>query len=39
VAMRRPSRLHIDIEGTPDAITSVKVGGEAVLVAEAKLLV
>jgi trans-2,3-dihydro-3-hydroxyanthranilate isomerase len=39
VAMRRPSRLHIHIEGTADAITSVKVGGEAVLVAEGKLLV
>jgi len=39
VLMRRPSRIHIAIEGTADAITSVKVGGEAILVAEGQLLV
>ena len=39
VAMGRPSRIHIAIEGTRDAITQVKVGGEAVLVARGELLV
>jgi trans-2,3-dihydro-3-hydroxyanthranilate isomerase len=39
VAMKRPSRIHVSIGGTPDAITSVKVGGEAVLVATGELLV
>jgi trans-2,3-dihydro-3-hydroxyanthranilate isomerase len=39
VAMQRPSRIHIAIEGTPAAITSVKVGGEARLVARGELLV
>jgi trans-2,3-dihydro-3-hydroxyanthranilate isomerase len=39
VAMGRPSRIHIAIEGTPEAITRVKVGGEAVLVARGELLV
>jgi trans-2,3-dihydro-3-hydroxyanthranilate isomerase len=38
-AMQRPSRIHIDIDGTADNITRVKVGGEAVLVAEGTLLV
>ena len=38
VAMKRPSRIHIAIEGTPASITSVKVGGEAVLVAKGELL-
>lgn len=39
VAMGRPSRIHIAIEGRPGAITSVKIGGEAVLVARGELVV
>ena len=39
VAMGRASRIHISITGTSDAITDVKVGGEAVLVARGELLV
>ena len=39
VAMKRPSRIHIAIEGGADTITRVKVGGEAVLVARGELLV
>jgi trans-2,3-dihydro-3-hydroxyanthranilate isomerase len=39
VAMRRPSRIHVAIEGDADTITSVKVGGEAVLVARGELLI
>ena len=39
VAMRRPSRIHIAIEGDADTIRSVKVGGEAVLVARGELLI
>jgi trans-2,3-dihydro-3-hydroxyanthranilate isomerase len=39
VAMGRPSRIHIAIRGTRDAITDVKVGGQAVLVAQGELLV
>jgi trans-2,3-dihydro-3-hydroxyanthranilate isomerase len=39
VAMGRPSRIHIAIEGARDAITQVKVGGQAVLVAQGELLV
>jgi trans-2,3-dihydro-3-hydroxyanthranilate isomerase len=39
VAMGRPSRIHISIEGARDAITQVKVGGQAVLVARGELLV
>ena len=39
VAMKRPSRIHIAISGMPEAITLVKVGGEAVLVGEGTLLV
>ena len=31
VAMGRPSRIHISIDGTPDNITRVRVGGQAVL--------
>ena len=38
VKMGRASRIHIDITGTPDAITGVKVGGEAVLVARGEFL-
>ena len=39
VAMKRPSRIHIAIEGEADTIRSVKVGGEAVLVARGELLI
>jgi trans-2,3-dihydro-3-hydroxyanthranilate isomerase len=39
VAMQRPSVMHIAITGTPGAITGVKVGGEAVLVAKGELLI
>ena len=39
VRMHRPSRIHIAIDGTPGAITGVRVGGEAVLVARGELLV
>lgn len=39
VAMGRPSRIEISIEGTAEQITRVKVGGEAVLVAKGDLLV
>jgi len=34
VKMGRPSRIHIAIEGTPDDITRVRVGGSAVMVGE-----
>lgn len=39
VAMGRASRIHIAITGQPDAITQVRVGGEAVLVGRGELLV
>ncbi len=39
VAMGRASRIHVAIEGTPGAITDVKVGGQAVLVGDGRLLV
>jgi len=38
VAMGRPGRIHVAITGGPAAITTVKVGGEAVLVGEGELL-
>jgi trans-2,3-dihydro-3-hydroxyanthranilate isomerase len=38
VKMQRPSRIHVAIEGGPEAITSVKVGGRAVLVGRGELL-
>jgi trans-2,3-dihydro-3-hydroxyanthranilate isomerase len=38
VAMGRPSRIHISIDGGPDAITRVRVGGQSVLVGEGSLL-
>jgi trans-2,3-dihydro-3-hydroxyanthranilate isomerase len=38
VAMQRPSRIYIAIEGTASAITNVKVGGTAVLVGRGELL-
>jgi trans-2,3-dihydro-3-hydroxyanthranilate isomerase len=37
--MGRPSHVHIAIEGTGEAITSVRVGGEAVLAGEGTLYV
>lgn len=39
VAMGRPSRIHIAVAGVPGAITEVKVGGRAVLVARGEFLV
>ena len=39
VAMGRASTIHIAIDGTGDAITGVRVGGEAVLVARGELMV
>lgn len=39
VAMGRASTIHVAIAGTGDAITEVKVGGEAVLVGRGELLV
>jgi trans-2,3-dihydro-3-hydroxyanthranilate isomerase len=38
-AMGRASRIHISIEGDRHAIGRVRVGGEAVLVAQGELLV
>lgn len=38
VKMRRPSRLSIAIDGSPDDITGVRVGGTSVLVARGQLL-
>jgi trans-2,3-dihydro-3-hydroxyanthranilate isomerase len=37
VAMGRRSRLHMSIEGTPERITRVRVGGTAVLVGQGEL--
>jgi predicted PhzF superfamily epimerase YddE/YHI9 len=37
--MGRASTIHIAIEGGPDAITGVRVGGEAVLVGRGELMV
>jgi trans-2,3-dihydro-3-hydroxyanthranilate isomerase len=37
VKMGRPSRVHIRISGTPDAITDVKVGGASVLVGDGRI--
>jgi trans-2,3-dihydro-3-hydroxyanthranilate isomerase len=39
VAMGRPSRLHVSIDSADDSITRVRVGGQAVLVAEGRLVV
>lgn len=39
VAMRRPSRIHMSIESRDGAISRVRVGGQAVKVAEGTLLV
>jgi trans-2,3-dihydro-3-hydroxyanthranilate isomerase len=38
-AMGRPSRIHIRIGGTRDNISSVEIGGEAVLVARGEMVV
>ena len=38
VKMGRASRIHMAITGAPDAITDVRVGGEAVLVARGEFL-
>lgn len=37
-AMGRPSRIHISIDGTPDDVTRVRVGGQAVLVGRGELV-
>ena len=37
VKMERPSRVHIKVAGTPDAITEVKVGGASVLVGDGRI--
>lgn len=39
VAMGRPSRIHIAIDGAPGAITGVRVGGQAVLVGRGELTI
>jgi trans-2,3-dihydro-3-hydroxyanthranilate isomerase len=38
-AMKRPSRVHISIDSDDDRISLVRVGGQAVLVAEGRLFV
>lgn len=38
VKMGRASRIHVAIDGGPDAITGVRVGGEAVLVGRGELI-
>jgi trans-2,3-dihydro-3-hydroxyanthranilate isomerase len=37
VAMGRPSRIHISIDGEPERITRVRVGGQSVLVGRGEL--
>jgi trans-2,3-dihydro-3-hydroxyanthranilate isomerase len=39
VAMGRPSRIYVSVEGEPKDLTGVKVGGTAVLVGRGELLV
>jgi trans-2,3-dihydro-3-hydroxyanthranilate isomerase len=39
VAMGRPSQIHVAIQGGRNAITQVKVGGQAVLVAQGEFVV
>lgn len=39
VAMGRPSRIHIAIDGEPGRITRVRVGGQSVLVGRGELMV
>jgi trans-2,3-dihydro-3-hydroxyanthranilate isomerase len=38
IEMGRPSRLEVEVEGQPDAVRAVRVGGHAVVVAEGELL-
>jgi trans-2,3-dihydro-3-hydroxyanthranilate isomerase len=38
VAMGRPSQIHISIDGTPERITRVRVGGRSVLVGRGELV-
>lgn len=38
VEMKRPSRIEVAIEGSSDAVRDVRVGGEAVVVAEAEMI-
>lgn len=37
VAMGRPSRVHISIDGEPDQVTRVRVGGQSVLVGRGEI--
>lgn len=37
VEIKRPSKLHVRVTGTPDQIESVEVGGEAVIIANGEL--
>ncbi len=37
--MGRPSKIHIAIEGQPDRITRVRVGGRSVLVGRGELMI
>ena len=39
VAMGRPSRIHVSVDGEPKEITGVRVGGTSVLVGRGELLV
>lgn len=39
VAMGRPSRIHVAIDGTADRITRVRVGGQAVLAGRGELMI
>jgi trans-2,3-dihydro-3-hydroxyanthranilate isomerase len=39
VAMGRPSRIHIAIDGDPERITRVRVGGQSVLVGSGELTI
>jgi len=38
VKMLRPSRLHVSVEATGDAIDRVRVGGRSVLVGDGRLM-
>ncbi|HLZ24052.1 MAG TPA: PhzF family phenazine biosynthesis protein [Ktedonobacterales bacterium] len=38
VEMKRPSRIEVAIEGSAEAVRDVRVGGEAIVVAEAELI-
>jgi len=37
--MRRPSRIHISLDASGEAITRVRVGGRSVLVGDGRLTV